>query len=452
MDTPEIADLAERIRTDRTAIKANLVDTVPAAGALDRARLRAILDADRAELHRHEGARDTAEFLAGLFHISKWKAHRWIAAAHALEHLPLTAAALSSGALSLDKTVELTRFATPASEKQLVGWARRVTVGGIRKRADVETKRELEPVQEARSARRLEFKWYDDCLAFEGLLPADQGARLVDAVDALAHDLPKVPDGTDPSAALADAGGTLDQRRADALVLLATGGSAHGSADQSLVVLHAPIEILAGDDGGCRVEGGPVLHPEMARKLACDARIQLVLEDGTRKPLGIGRISQKVPRWLRRLVFARDGFTCTFPGCEMTRFLHPHHIQHWAREGPTDLDNLVTVCTFHHDLLHEGRWSVTLDGGERPIWFRPGGRVHDQGPTLPTETPEQLEQQPNAAVAAGYARIDDLITLLDGGRKPNPDAARRAAARIRARRIPDWARAELDYAANLAAV
>lgn len=150
MAIPEIAAIAERVRIDSSAIKATLVETIPTAGALDRARLRAILEADRAELHRSEGARDTAEFLAGLFHISKWKAQRWVAAAHALEHLPLSAVALESGALSLDKIVELTRFATPATEKKLVAWARRVTVGGIRKRADAETRRSLDEVQTVR--------------------------------------------------------------------------------------------------------------------------------------------------------------------------------------------------------------------------------------------------------------------------------------------------------------
>jgi hypothetical protein len=37
----------------------------------------------------------------------------WIACAHALGDLPLTGEAFSSGALGIDKVVELTRFATP---------------------------------------------------------------------------------------------------------------------------------------------------------------------------------------------------------------------------------------------------------------------------------------------------------------------------------------------------
>mgnify|MGYP006160855339 CR=1 FL=1 len=39
-----------------------------------------------------------------------------IAAAYTLEHLPLTSHALETGVLSVDKVVELTRFAVPATE------------------------------------------------------------------------------------------------------------------------------------------------------------------------------------------------------------------------------------------------------------------------------------------------------------------------------------------------
>ena len=38
---------------------------------------------------------------------------------------------------------------------------------------------------------------------------------------------------------------------------------------------------------------------------------------------------------------------CTFPGCGERRFTQAHHIVWWECGGPTDLDNLVLVCTFH---------------------------------------------------------------------------------------------------------
>ena len=31
---------------------------------------------------------------------------------------------------------------------------------------------------------------------------------------------------------------------------------------------------------------------------------------------------------------------------------------HWIRGGPTDLPNLVLLCSRHHWMVHEGRWQI----------------------------------------------------------------------------------------------
>ena len=77
----------------------------------ERQLLREILEDDRNDAWMGNGARSHAEFLAARYGIGQWKARRWIGAAYALEHLPLTAHALETGRLSIDQVVELTRFA-----------------------------------------------------------------------------------------------------------------------------------------------------------------------------------------------------------------------------------------------------------------------------------------------------------------------------------------------------
>ncbi|ORB10802.1 HNH endonuclease signature motif containing protein, partial [Mycolicibacterium monacense] len=69
--------------------------------------------------------------------------------------------------------------------------------------------------------------------------------------------------------------------------------------------------------------------------------------------IGAGRTTRLINRRLRRALEHRDR-TCVVPGCESTRGLHAHHIQHWENGGPTDLDNLVLVCPYHHRLHHRG--------------------------------------------------------------------------------------------------
>jgi len=53
-------------------------------------------------------------------------------------------------------------------------------------------------------------------------------------------------------------------------------------------------------------------------------------------------------------------------------WLHAHHIVHWAGGGPTDLHNLVSLCGFHHHLVHEGGWALTLVD-DTVVWTDPAG-------------------------------------------------------------------------------
>ncbi len=63
-------------------------------------------------------------------------------------------------------------------------------------------------------------------------------------------------------------------------------------------------------------------------------------------------------RWLRTslrrsmgrkyLVFERDGWRCTVPGCTSQRNLQSHHIQFRSAGGSDALENQTTLCAFHH--------------------------------------------------------------------------------------------------------
>ena len=73
--------------------------------------------------------------------------------------------------------------------------------------------------------------------------------------------------------------------------------------------------------------------------------------------------TRAIPSALRRALWVRDR-GCRFPGCLHTRFLHGHHIQHWLHGGPTSLANLVLLCPRHHQLVHEGGFTIeTADDG-----------------------------------------------------------------------------------------
>jgi hypothetical protein len=73
----------------------------------------------------------------------------------------------------------------------------------------------------------------------------------------------------------------------------------------------------------------------------------------------VGRRKRQVSAPLRRALHARDR-GCRFPGCSETRIVQRHHIRHFARGGPTSLDNLIELCWFHHRTVHEGGMGIDL--------------------------------------------------------------------------------------------
>ncbi len=335
-----------------------------------RALLADVAEVDRRALWRGSGARDMAHWLSMRQGISQWKARRWIAAAHALEHLTDLARALSSGDLGIDKVVELARFADFETEAGLITWAKYVSAAAVRRKADLEVRRAIDDVRQAERARYLNWWYLDDGNRFgmEAELPAAQGAVVARALQRVTDTLPSMPGEEDPSFA--------DARRADALVALCSARIAvDADPDRATVVVHARLGDLVGTDGAAEIEGGGRLHPETARRLLCDARVQTVLEDERGEPLRLGRLTREPSAAMMRQLRYRD-VECRFPGCGARRFTQAHHVVWWGDGGQTDLDNLVLVCFFHHRLVHEHGWRVQRDAGGRLRWLRPNGAIH----------------------------------------------------------------------------
>jgi hypothetical protein len=344
-------------------------------GRAQRHLLRLIADADRREIWRGSGARDAAHWLAIRYGISEWKARRWIVAAHALENLPCISDALERGALGIDKVVELARFASADDEARLVRWAMTVSCGAIRHRADLEAKTSIKDVREADRSREVSWWYYDEGRRF-GLtadLPASHGPVIVNALEREADKIVALPGEEHETFASA--------RRADALVALCSARvAADPEPDRATVVVHARLDGLERDAGGCEIEGGPVVHPQTVRRLLCNARVQTVVEDVNGNVLGIGRMSRHAPAWMLRQVRHRDR-ECRFPGCGARRFTEAHHLRWWRHGGRTDLDNLALICSFHHRLVHEHGWSVKRDAAGELAWRRPDGTRYRAGPS-----------------------------------------------------------------------
>ncbi len=108
---------------------------------------------------------------------------------------------------------------------------------------------------------------------------------------------------------------------------------------------------------------GPLLTDAERRYLTCDATCEVWFERHG-EVIGAGRATRVINRRLRRALEHRQP-TCAVPGCGATRGLHAHHLRHWEDGGPTELDNLVLLCPYHHRLHHRGH--ITLTGTPRAL-------------------------------------------------------------------------------------
>ena len=124
------------------------------------------------------------------------------------------------------------------------------------------------------------------------------------------------------------------------------------------------------------------MSADAARRLACDARIETVLEGPNGWVKGLGRSSRDPSPQMFRALRRRDA-GCRFPGCGTTAFTKAHHIRWWTRKGPTDMDNLVLLCSFHHlTVIHQWGWVLILNGDGTTTAINPERTrtLHSHGP------------------------------------------------------------------------
>ena len=343
---------------------------------------------------------------------------------HEITELPLIHEHFAEGRLSYSKVRALTRVAETDTEEDLIELARHATASQLERIVRGLRHVTADDAEEQQLNRYLVTWWEDDgSLSIRGRVPAEDGAAFLAGLDA-AHDRLREEREWDRDRAVrgsaeppSDSGSAEPQdaiepppphhqTHADALVELARGGAGYD------VTVHVNAEVLSRDARGqVRIDGGPALAPETARRLACDSSLIPIIErDGA--ALSVGRKTRAVPPALRRAVEARDG-CCRFPGCERRRFLDTHHIIHWGHGGHTDKSNLIPLCRHHHRLAHEGRVRVS-GNADSVVHFRlrDGTRL-ESAPPPPRGSADRLEQLNRSA---GHA-IDQGTCLSGTGER-----------------------------------
>jgi hypothetical protein len=197
----------------------------------------------------------------------------------------------------------------------------------------------------------------DGMVAFGGRLDPVAGARALAVIGALATPRPADATGRDERS-----GG---QRRHDALAdifTLALRARELTPADQAPVTVHVTMTAQQYETrtGRALTSSGQRLTVAEALRLADQASVAWLVHDSQGGVLTCGRQRRYAnPDQIDALI-ARDG-GCAFPSCD-----HPadwcqrHHIHDWANGGPTNIDNLVLLCSYHHRKFLSQGWRITV--------------------------------------------------------------------------------------------
>ncbi|HEX2297809.1 MAG TPA: DUF222 domain-containing protein, partial [Pseudonocardiaceae bacterium] len=264
------------------------------------------------------------------------------------------AAAIAAGEPELR---HLTVADVETAEQVLLKLAQSGTASHVETVVTAVRRRQTSPA-DAAARRGLSWHWDDDgCLVLRGRFTPDAGAALIAAIEAqlseAAADTP-APDTPAPVAASATAasptaasptaaspvaaspaaaspvaappdldrraleqepGPAVDRlaaRRADALHALITRGpdDVVVQRGQAQVIVH-----LDATTGTARLADGPELPASTAERLACDARVQALLNDRAGNRMYLGRSRRLASPAQIAALTVRDGARCQFPGC-----------------------------------------------------------------------------------------------------------------------------------------
>lgn len=438
------------VSSDRERIEKLARSIVEAAADVAAATARwlaLVAEFDREEAYLEWECHSTAHWLIWKCGMAESTARQHVLVARALEELPHIAGAFARGEVSYCKVRALVRMATPDTEAELLELARVCTGTQLAKIARAYRRATRDP--ERPRPPRVEVDWDDDGdMVLTAKLPADVGLQFLRAM----HVAATVAAGE--SEELTEAGrGDVDekarQRRVGKVVAFGTmvelalagaGDAAASPPPPELVVTVSADELRsladedgarepAGDAGDEPLPGRRGLTRHMARRLACDATTATLVHDGRGSPLDLGRRSRTANPALRMALHQRSGGTCEFPGCSHRRFLHAHHIEHWADGGPTTLSNLVNLCSWHHRLLHEGRYRVRVGADGRLRFVRADGTELEPGPLPPQAAGERIVEPASGSIEPLWAGEHlDLSCAIDGILSLERIAARRRDA------------------------
>ena len=279
--------------------------------------------------------------------------------------------------------IEQARFTV--RDEFLAGVAQRTTPGEFARTVRTEMLRcqrgdGIDLLQRQRNATYLK-SWVDQtsgmwCLhgEFDPETGARLSGRLSRTIEKLFHD-------ATPENAPSDPIGKQHHLRALALAAMIDGNGAKGGGVDMSILIDAT-SLLSGKHPGSIIEFDmPIDLPiETVRRMACTADVTPIIvgADGVHLHLGATtRLANRAQRQALRAMYRG----CAIPGCCVAwDYVVIHHLKYFRNGGPTDIENLLPLCTKHHHYAHEGGWQFHLTADRTLTIALPDGTTQCHGP------------------------------------------------------------------------
>lgn len=150
-----------------------------------------------------------------------------------------------------------------------------------------------------------------------------------------------------------------------------------------------------GTPEGYFTETGIRVRPDALAALLCDCALHRVVTKGRSAVLDYGTATRDIPCTLWNALVLRDRH-CRFEDCDRpASWCDGHHVIEVERFGPTNLENLVLLCGYHHRLIHKRRWKVELLPGAVLVVTTDTGRAYRTRP--PPDPADLLPPEPALA-------------------------------------------------------
>ena len=261
--------------TEELKIAFGQLDALENAVRVQRLHVLAVLDERDAGCD--DGALDMEGWVAAQSLVTRPHAVQQVATARKLKDVPQIAQVAARGELSWDQLVPLVQIADAGSDERWARDARGYSPAQLAYRA--RGKRSTRNEDDVDKQRQRSLVWWFDArvkmLRLKGRLTPEQGEQLIRALERIVERDPMGPGGMVES---------WEARYADALAELAGMRLAtDADPDRACVVVHVEHDTATGFVG----EYDEPISPEVCRRLACDALIQVLIRDAFGNPVGL---------------------------------------------------------------------------------------------------------------------------------------------------------------------